>query len=321
MDINLFNNAICGYVYLIEFKDSGEYYYGSRYANIRLGIIPEADLLNTYFTSSKSVKCMLASTPKDRVNAQIIFKHIDPNTLIEYEQSLIAQQFEDPLLLNKAHQHGATPAFRAPDTYKKAPCRYCTLEFGISGLAWHEQLCDLNPNQHIPMKFCQYCSRSTMSRMHKRHVSTCKLNPQRTKISHKKPAKAKCLYCSNLFSNGRLHSHIPTCSKNPNYSPQYACTFCNRDMHKKHPLIIHMKTCSHNPEYSRKSYTRARTVCEYCSTSISYNAYNRHIPTCQSNPNRIIRNPCSYCGLENPEGPKQQARHELNCEKNPGMHC
>jgi len=319
MDLNLFNNTISGYVYLLEFKDSGEYYYGSRYANIRLGITPETDLLNTYFTSSESVKQRLKSTPKDQVSAQIIFKHTDPDTLVEYEQDLIARHFEDPLLLNKAHRYGATPAFRLPDNfkYKKASCQYCNIEFGVSGLDWHEQLCDLNPNKHIPTKSCQYCNKTMMSRMQGRHEAACKLNPQRIRVSHKKPAKVECNYCNNLFSHGHLHSHIHACTKNPNYIPQYVCPFCNLDMRKKHPLIIHMMTCSHNPEYSKKSYTRARTTCEYCHTTISFNRHNKHVTSCLKNPNRLIRNPCCYCGKENRNGPKVKTRHELRCDRNP----
>jgi len=48
------------YTYLIKFKPTGQYYYGSRYKNVRLGINPEDDLMITYTTSSKDINSMIA---------------------------------------------------------------------------------------------------------------------------------------------------------------------------------------------------------------------------------------------------------------------
>lgn len=48
------------YTYLIKFKPTGQYYYGSRYKNVRLGINPEDDLMITYTTSSKDINSLIA---------------------------------------------------------------------------------------------------------------------------------------------------------------------------------------------------------------------------------------------------------------------
>lgn len=48
------------YTYLIKFKPTGQYYYGSRYKNIRLGIDPHDDLMIKYTTSSKDVNDLIA---------------------------------------------------------------------------------------------------------------------------------------------------------------------------------------------------------------------------------------------------------------------
>lgn len=48
------------YTYLIKFKPTGQYYYGSRYKNVRLGISPKDDLMVTYTTSSKDINGLIA---------------------------------------------------------------------------------------------------------------------------------------------------------------------------------------------------------------------------------------------------------------------
>lgn len=49
------------YTYLIEFNKESKviYYYGVRYANVKLGLSPIDDLFKKYFTSSKQVKILL----------------------------------------------------------------------------------------------------------------------------------------------------------------------------------------------------------------------------------------------------------------------
>lgn len=48
------------YTYLIKFKPTGQYYYGSRFKNVRLGINPEDDLMIKYQTSSKDINDLIA---------------------------------------------------------------------------------------------------------------------------------------------------------------------------------------------------------------------------------------------------------------------
>ena len=47
------------YTYLIKFKPTGQYYYGSRTKNVRLGRLPEDDLMVKYPTSSKYIKGLI----------------------------------------------------------------------------------------------------------------------------------------------------------------------------------------------------------------------------------------------------------------------
>jgi hypothetical protein len=52
MDMTIFSTSVQGYVYKVKFKDTGQYYIGSRYANIKSGTPPEQDFMVRYFTSS-----------------------------------------------------------------------------------------------------------------------------------------------------------------------------------------------------------------------------------------------------------------------------
>lgn len=54
-------NKVLAYTYMLEFNHNNEtkYYYGVRYANIRLNIAPVDDIFTKYFTSSGYVKMLI----------------------------------------------------------------------------------------------------------------------------------------------------------------------------------------------------------------------------------------------------------------------
>ena len=52
-------NNIKPYTYLIKFKPTGKYYYGSRVKNVKLGLTPEEDLMLEYTTSSKNINALI----------------------------------------------------------------------------------------------------------------------------------------------------------------------------------------------------------------------------------------------------------------------
>ena len=47
------------YTYLIKFKPTGQFYYGSRFKNVRLGLNPEEDLMLHYTTSSNTINYLI----------------------------------------------------------------------------------------------------------------------------------------------------------------------------------------------------------------------------------------------------------------------
>lgn len=315
MDFDLFNSSVSGYVYLIQFKSTNHYYYGSRYANMRLGISPQDDLLKNYFTSSKIVREMLRYTPADLIVSTILFESCDPVTLVLFEQKLISEHISDPFCLNQQHRAFAEPVFKSPESYPEIACRYCDETYKINGIAWHMQACKKNQNRTFLHEVCSWCNKPVGMRAFQNHLRSCKKNPARIVITRGPASTDPCLHCRMHISKHNLKSHLKSCIQNPDYIPKYVCNFCARDMRKKHQLMIHMKTCKSNPDYSRNLYTRARTTCEYCQRSVSFNLYNRHALACLDNPTRILRNPCKYCGKEHRNGKRDKILHERKCSK------
>jgi hypothetical protein len=161
MDLDLFSTSVPGYVYKVKFKDTGKFYIGSRYSNIRSGTPPEQDFMVKYFTSSKIVKPKIKSYDRELIEGDIVFKSSDPNELYSIEHGLINNHWGDPLLLNENNRYGASPQFRSPDNYNYGtkPCQYCHKDIGANKIITHEQTCNSNPNAikiKLGTKPCQY---------------------------------------------------------------------------------------------------------------------------------------------------------------------
>lgn len=85
---------ILPYVYKLTHKETGEFYIGVRYGN---KYPAELDLGKRYWTSSKVVK------PKfNEFNYEILKEFDDSISAINYEKNLIEENWNDPLILNKA---------------------------------------------------------------------------------------------------------------------------------------------------------------------------------------------------------------------------
>ena len=91
---------IDAYVYKITNKITNEFYYGYRYKNQSLGILPENDLWVKYFTSSNRIKKDLAQYGKTSFDIDIIYKNSDSVKCWRYEQALIQEHWGDPKMLN-----------------------------------------------------------------------------------------------------------------------------------------------------------------------------------------------------------------------------
>jgi hypothetical protein len=85
------------YVYRLTHKISKQYYIGYRYASIKLKIHPEDDLGATYFTSAEYI----GIHNFNEYDTAIIFKTVDPDEAYDYENKLILENWEDPLLLKE----------------------------------------------------------------------------------------------------------------------------------------------------------------------------------------------------------------------------
>lgn len=95
------------YVYKITNKETGEFYIGSRFANVKLGLTPEEDLFIKYFTSSKLSKEIKNNI--DKYNFVILMKSSQEISYNEkshlvvywYEQLLIKENRKNVLCLNE----------------------------------------------------------------------------------------------------------------------------------------------------------------------------------------------------------------------------
>lgn len=90
---------ILSYVYKLINDITGEYYFGYRYKNVSLGLMPEDDLGKVYLTSSKYIKHRFHEF---RIEILALFFH--ENDAYDYEQDLISHHIKDSLCLNKHYQ-------------------------------------------------------------------------------------------------------------------------------------------------------------------------------------------------------------------------
>ena len=95
---------IPSYVYKITLLSSGQFYYGSRTANVRFNRHPTADLWVCYTTSSRIITRLLAEHGKDAFLAEVIHSSTDGDDTYWTEQEFIKQHIDNPLCLNRKFQ-------------------------------------------------------------------------------------------------------------------------------------------------------------------------------------------------------------------------
>lgn len=104
---------ILPYVYLLTHKTSGEFYIGFRCSNKSPS---QEDLGVKYFTSSKNVKSRFKE-----FDIQILAEFFDRDSAYQYEQQLIKDNFNNPLILNRHWQSTTSYSmlgFARPDLAK-----------------------------------------------------------------------------------------------------------------------------------------------------------------------------------------------------------
>ena len=91
---------IPAYVYKITNTITGEFYYGYRYKNIKLNLLPKDDIWVNYFTSSHTIDAQVAEYGANAFTVEIVFEHEDSLVCWTYEQLKIRDNWGNPLLLN-----------------------------------------------------------------------------------------------------------------------------------------------------------------------------------------------------------------------------
>lgn len=89
------------YVYYIRNTITNQFYYGSRYKNVKLCRTAADDLWHHYTTSSKRVNALVDQYGLSSFEIKILKEDADYSVCYWYEQELIAANISDTLCLNK----------------------------------------------------------------------------------------------------------------------------------------------------------------------------------------------------------------------------
>lgn len=89
------------YTYYVRNKITNEFYYGSRYQNVKLERTATDDFWVYYFTSSKKIAQLIDIYGKNSFIFEIIEEYYDYDVCYKEEQKLIEQHINNPLCLNK----------------------------------------------------------------------------------------------------------------------------------------------------------------------------------------------------------------------------
>ncbi len=79
------------YTYLIKFKPTGQCYYGSRFKNVRLGLLPEDDLMLNYTTSSHTINDLLNKHGLDAFEWEVRKVFDTPKQATEWESRVLSR--------------------------------------------------------------------------------------------------------------------------------------------------------------------------------------------------------------------------------------
>ena len=104
---------ISPYVYKGVHRTSKKFYFGVRYRNETLKLVPYDDLGIKYFTSSKFVKSNF-----HEFEWEILAQFCDKKDALAFEDTLIKEHWGNPLLINR---NRGGKDFHRPDDYKVTP--------------------------------------------------------------------------------------------------------------------------------------------------------------------------------------------------------
>jgi hypothetical protein len=101
-------DQVAFYAYKLTCSRTCEFYYGSRYKNVSMGLTPKEDILIRYFTSSKKVRHLIERFGIDSFSAEILLTGDNREEIFWFEQKLIEDNRHDPLLLNISYMSQKT---------------------------------------------------------------------------------------------------------------------------------------------------------------------------------------------------------------------
>lgn len=94
------NTGFKTYTYYVKNTVTGQYYYGSRYANVIAKRTPAEDFWNHYTTSSERVNDLVKEYGKESFETKILLEDADYDKCYWLEQDLIVANINDDLCLN-----------------------------------------------------------------------------------------------------------------------------------------------------------------------------------------------------------------------------
>lgn len=101
ISMNIYTSEkVMPYVYMCIHKETGEFYIGYRQLNIKKNLPSSTDLPN-YKSSAKQVKDNF-----DKFSYLVIAEFFNPDDAYDFEQQLIYENWNDPLIINKSCYYG-----------------------------------------------------------------------------------------------------------------------------------------------------------------------------------------------------------------------
>lgn len=306
------------YVYKITCVSTGQYYYGYRSQHVKYNRMPENDIWIRYFTSSTEIKKLIQLYTKANFVAEIIFKTNDLSQCYWYEQDLIKENIQKPLLLNKyyhdremGHRH-----FRAKDIN----CQYCHKLIGSGNIIRHELACSSNVDRIVKKREqlpCEFCGILRGPGVKQRHESSCQQNPNRSLQYNCKAGKQNCRYCNKEFNLIGVGKHEKRCEKNLGAHVNLAtCLYCKTIIPKK-TRSTHLRTCT--AVIKTESSAQRKLPCRFCVKLIGSCAQSRHEKACLMNPDREVTHQevvnCDFCNKS--VGAWGMSKHIKSCTENP----
>lgn len=98
------------YSYNILCKVTGQFYFGSRGANVRLKRAAKDDLWICYFTSSKEIQNLLTLYGPESFEYNVLLESKNYDECYWYEQDIIKQNISNPLCINRYYINKDTKA-------------------------------------------------------------------------------------------------------------------------------------------------------------------------------------------------------------------